>query len=84
MAWAVALLAWLATGGFATSVERAGVPANHVTHLIASGRIDSSEPLRWRGRREIFSAPAHSICAATSRGRKLISSDRFAALNCCG
>jgi competence protein ComEC len=49
-AWAIALLAWLAVGGFATSVERAAVPANHVTRLIAAGRIDTSEPLRWRGR----------------------------------
>jgi competence protein ComEC len=49
-AWTMALLTWLATGGFATSVERAAVPANHVTRLIASGRIDTSEPLRWRGR----------------------------------
>ena len=49
-AWAMALLAWLAVGGVATSVERAAVPANHVTRLIAGGRIDTSEPLRWRGR----------------------------------
>ena len=48
-AWVMALLAWLAVGGFATSVERAAVPANHVTRLIASGRLDTSEPLRWRG-----------------------------------
>jgi competence protein ComEC len=50
MAWAAALLTWLTVGGFATSVERAAVPAKHVTRLIASGRLDTSEPLRWRGR----------------------------------
>jgi len=49
-AWVMALLAWLAVGGFAMSVERAAVPANHVMRLIAAGRIDTSEPLRWRGR----------------------------------
>ena len=49
-AWAVALLAWLVTGGLAATVERATVPVNHVTRLIAAGRIDTSEPLRWRGR----------------------------------
>jgi competence protein ComEC len=48
--WAMALIAWLATGGLATSVERATVPGNHVTRLIAAGRIDPREPLRWRGR----------------------------------
>lgn len=50
LAWSIALLAWLATGGFATSVARAAVPANHITRLIASGRLDTTEPLRWRGR----------------------------------
>jgi competence protein ComEC len=49
-AWAFALVAWLALGGLAASVERATVPANHVTRLIASGKLDTSEPLRWRGR----------------------------------
>ncbi len=49
-AWTVALLAWLALGGLASAVERAAVPANHVTRLLASGRLDTSEPLRWRGR----------------------------------
>jgi competence protein ComEC len=26
------------------------VPTNHVTRLLASGRLDTTEPLRWRGR----------------------------------
>lgn len=49
-AWAFALVAWLALGGLAASIERTTVPANHVTRLLAAGRIDTSEPLRWRGR----------------------------------
>ena len=49
-AWTMALLAWVATGSLAASIERASVPANHVTRLIATARIDTSEPLRWRGR----------------------------------
>lgn len=49
-AWALALVAWAALGAFAASVERAAVPANHVTRLISAGRLDTSAPLRWRGR----------------------------------
>jgi len=53
-AWVLALIAWAVLGALAFGVERNAVPANHVTHLIspASGatRIDTSEPLRWRGR----------------------------------
>ncbi|MGH9740284.1 MAG: ComEC/Rec2 family competence protein [Candidatus Acidiferrales bacterium] len=49
-AWALALVAWIAIGGLAFGIERASVPANHVTRLIAAGRLDLSEPLRWRGR----------------------------------
>jgi competence protein ComEC len=49
-AWCFALLAWLALGGLAITVERAAVPANDVSHLIANGAIDASVPLRWRGR----------------------------------
>jgi competence protein ComEC len=49
-AWTFALLAWIALGGLAAGIERAAVPANHVTRLIAAGRLDTSQPLRWRGR----------------------------------
>ncbi|HTW22800.1 MAG TPA: DNA internalization-related competence protein ComEC/Rec2 [Candidatus Baltobacteraceae bacterium] len=49
-AWAVALVAWAALGALATSVERSGVPANHVTRLISAGQLDTSAPLRWQGR----------------------------------
>lgn len=49
-AWTMALIAWVAMGALAISAERAAIPANHVARLISQGRIDTSEPLRWRGR----------------------------------
>jgi hypothetical protein len=49
-AWALALIAWLAIGAVALGIERASIPANHVTRLIAAGRLDTSQPLRWQGR----------------------------------
>ncbi len=49
-AWCLALIAWVALGGLAIGVERASVPANHVSRLIASDSLDTSVPLRWRGR----------------------------------
>ena len=49
-AWALALVAWAAVGGLAGTVERASVPVNHVTRLIAEGRLDTTAPLRWQGR----------------------------------
>ncbi len=49
-AWVLALVAWTALGALATSVERVSVPANHVSRLIAAGRLDTNDPLRWRGR----------------------------------
>jgi hypothetical protein len=45
-----ALLAWFALGGTALSIERAALPANHISRLIAGGQLDTNEPLRWRGR----------------------------------
>ncbi len=47
-AWAFALIAWVGLGGMAVNGERASVPVNHVTRLIAEGRLDLSEPLRWQ------------------------------------
>lgn len=49
-AWATALLAWALLGAAASGLERAAVPSNHVTRLIAQGRLETAEPLRWRGR----------------------------------
>ena len=48
--WCLALVAWIALGGFAIAVERAAVPANHISRLISSGAMDTTVPLRWRGR----------------------------------
>ena len=49
-AWSFALVAWIALGALAIGVEHAAIPANHVSRLIASGAIDTSVPLRYRGR----------------------------------
>ena len=49
-AWILALAAWFGLGGFALTLEHAAVPPGHVTRLLAAGRLDNSEPLRWRGR----------------------------------
>ncbi len=49
-AWICALLAWCALGALATGIERAAVPANHATRLIADGKLDTGTPLRWQGR----------------------------------
>ena len=49
-AWCLALIAWVALGGLAIGVERASVSANHISRLIASDTVDTSVPLRWRGR----------------------------------
>ncbi len=43
-------MAWIALGALAIGVEHAAIPANHVSRLIANGAIDTSLPLRWRGR----------------------------------
>jgi hypothetical protein len=49
-AWMLALLAWLALGGFSVGVERVTLPQNHISRLVAQNQIDLSVPLRWRGR----------------------------------
>ena len=49
LAWVAVLVAWSALGGLAVGVERASVPGDHVTKLIAKGTIDLTTPLRWRG-----------------------------------
>jgi competence protein ComEC len=49
-AWTLALLAWLVLGAVSVGVERAAIPSNHITRLIAAGRLDTNVPLRWRGR----------------------------------
>jgi competence protein ComEC len=56
-AWACGLAAWALLGSLAAQLERAAVPANHVARLVAEGRLDTSEPLRWRG--YLRSDPVH-------------------------
>jgi competence protein ComEC len=48
-AWILALLAWCGLGGLASRLEQAATPSNNVARLLAEGKIDASEPLRWRG-----------------------------------
>jgi competence protein ComEC len=49
-AWILALVAWLALGGFSVGVERVTLPQNHISRFVAQNQIDLSVPLRWRGR----------------------------------
>jgi competence protein ComEC len=49
MASVFALAAWVLLGAFALRLDQASLPANHVTRLIDSGRLDTSVALRWRG-----------------------------------
>ncbi|MGB9334049.1 MAG: DUF4131 domain-containing protein, partial [Candidatus Acidiferrales bacterium] len=46
----VALAAWCALGAASVSIEHNAVLHDNVCQLVASGRIDTSQPLRWRGR----------------------------------
>lgn len=50
VAWVFAMMAWVAIGGLAASVERATVSPNHIARLIAAADVDTSIALRWRGR----------------------------------
>jgi competence protein ComEC len=49
-AWTLALAAWISLGGLAATFERIALPSDHISRLIEAGRVDPSEPLRWRGR----------------------------------
>ena len=44
------LLSWAALGAAAVRVEQASSSPTLVTRLVTQGRLDLSEPLRWRGR----------------------------------
>lgn len=46
----LALAAWCALGAASAGIERSAVRRDSVGGLIASGRIDTTQPLRWRGR----------------------------------
>jgi len=45
-----ATVAWLCLGYAAAGLERISVPANLASSLLETGKLDSSAPLRWRGR----------------------------------
>jgi len=49
-AWIFGLFAWMFLGAAAARLEQLAKPANDVTALLAVGQLDTSEPLRWRGR----------------------------------
>ena len=50
IAWGISLIAWAATGATAARVQSAKVDPISAGQLIAAGRLDTSSPLRWRGR----------------------------------
>ncbi len=47
---AFAMAAWCVLGAASVAIEQLAVPRDNVNALISSGKIDTSEPLRWRGR----------------------------------
>jgi len=49
-AWIVTLVTWFTLGGLAACLERSSFPADNAARLVAQGKLDTSEPLRWRGR----------------------------------
>ena len=49
-AWIFALASWALLGAAAARLEPLAKPANHISNLLAEGRLDTSEALRWRGR----------------------------------
>ena len=48
-AWGAALCAWIALGALAAAGESRAVPEHHVTRLLPSASLDTTQPLRWRG-----------------------------------
>jgi competence protein ComEC len=49
LAWTAGLVAWFLLAAAAGQIERRAMPANQVTNLAGTGRLDLGEPLRWRG-----------------------------------
>jgi competence protein ComEC len=47
---AASLLTWILVGTLAGLLARQPLPENHVTALLSTGRLERSEPLRWRAR----------------------------------
>jgi len=49
-AWVAGLAAWVALGGLGGELKRRDLPSDNAAAVIAAGRVDAREPLRWRGR----------------------------------
>lgn len=49
-AWLASLAAWLLLGSLAAGIQRRNVRLDDAATLLASGRVDAHQPLRWRGR----------------------------------
>jgi competence protein ComEC len=49
-AWTLVLVAWFALGGLAIRLQQNYVATSNVARYITAGKLDASEPLRWRGR----------------------------------
>lgn len=47
---ALSLVAWVLVGAAAIRIERQPLQANHVLSFIATNKLDTNSPLRWRGR----------------------------------
>lgn len=45
----LALAAWFALGAASLQMQQRGAPSDDAATLIEAGKIDTSEPLRWRG-----------------------------------
>ena len=49
-AWALGLAAWVFLGALAASLERMDRPQDNAAAMIAAGRLDARDALRWTGR----------------------------------
>ena len=45
----LALAAWCALGAASASIEPGAIRSDNIARLVAAGKIEPSEPLRWRG-----------------------------------
>src|SRR2546426_1186324 len=50
LAAVASLLAWILAGALAGLLAQLPLPANHVTALLSTARLDTNQPLRWRAR----------------------------------
>jgi competence protein ComEC len=54
---AASILSWILLGILGAGIAQQPLPANHITTLVDSGRIDLHTPLRWHGK--LRDEPAH-------------------------